>query len=564
MKQAIRLVLTIAIVLATSIGCGPQSKAIPERRPRPVVVNVLTKTAPPDTSLISASVGSWKTEQIGFEVGGRVEFIAEPSKEVEGKVLDKFGDPLADGTPIGRLENERYSLQVSRAEADVTRAEQDLLVAQTELKESIPAQIAAAEASQILAKTEYERSQALFDKQAGAQGDVDRDKANYQNAISQLKQLEAAKKSQAVKIQSLHNAVLQAQQNLRDAKRNLEDCTLYSSFDGQIANVSVVPGSVVTAGQPVATIQMMNPIKVELEVSAEHSRHLQRTQRLPVQVTMPDGSTQQEQGFLHWVDPVADELTRTFTVTLLVINKKLTTVELDSSVPTTEDIWRLDFEFLPRAIEGMLFVEEQALMQDDEGYYLWQVTNATTETPRSPEDGNLLKVRKLRVALGASNVTYLGNWIFQQVTTDDPEFDPKRHMVVGKLNFAEGAPDDWDGDTVMLDAGGQWMLRPGDLVKVDLRAGGAPDGFFVPMDAILREKEQTFIFTIEALSEKTIARKTPIALAGQAETGGTSGMRRITPVASDSLEGIRYVTKGAHYLIDGEAVNPIPHSETSR
>ena len=552
------------IISLLGIGCGPSNVVVPERRPRPVIVDTLRKRPPPAAAFVSASVGSWKTEQIGFEVGGRVEFVVEPNTEIEGKVLDKDGNPIIEGTPIARLENERYALAVARAKADVTRATQNLRVAETELSESIPAQIAAAVASQTLAETEFERSRALFAQKAGAQGDIDRDQANYQNAISQVKQLEATQKSQEAQVESLRNAILQAGQNLRDAERNLEDCTLYSSFRGQIADVAVVPGSVVAAGQPVATIQMMNPIKLELEVSARDSRRLERTERLPVHFTMPDGTVKTEKGFLYRVDPVADARTRTFTVTLLVMNQKLTTTEIESAVARTKDVWRLDFEFLPGAQDGMLFIEEEALLHDSDGFYVWQVTNVTIDTRRTTNDSHVYKVRKLRVKPEEMKIPFLGNWVFQQISTDDAEFDPKRNLVVGKLLVADGEPSDWSGDTVLVDAGGQWMLRPGDLVKVDISSAGTNAGYYVPMSAIAREMNQSFLFALDVVEGKPIAKRLPIRLDTAAPQTTTSSLCRIEPLEATPLDGLQYVTEGAHYLVDGEEVNPVPLSEAVR
>ena len=234
--------------------------------------------------MVSASVGSWKTEQIGFEVGGRIEWVAEPNTDIEGRVVDAEDKLLVPGTPVARIDNERYRLQVETAKAEVDRATQNVAAALIELEKSMPSQMRAAEAEKKLAQSEYERSQRLFEQNAGAASDVDRDEANYQTAVSRIEQLRAATKAKEAEIRSLKLQVEKAQQALRDAERSLEDCTLYSSFRGQIAQVSVVPGSVVSTGQPVATIQMMDPIKIEVEVSAEDSRRLRRRQRLAVRV----------------------------------------------------------------------------------------------------------------------------------------------------------------------------------------------------------------------------------------------------------------------------------------
>ena len=555
MKQSHRVRLTFLTTLAIFIGCGTPTESVPERRPRPVVVAELSSGQPPGASLATASVGSWKTEQIGFEVSGRVEFVVEPNTEVESKVLDENGKPIFEVEPIARLESERYDLQVARAKADVTRATQELAAAETELNVSIPAQIRAADASRILAQTELDRSEALFARRAGAEADVDRTRANFESATSQLTQLDAALKAQKAKVESLKSGVLQAEQNFRDAERNLQDCTLFASFRGQIADVSVVPGSVVTAGQPIATIQMMNPIKIELEVSAEESRQLQRTERLPLY--RMDGTMYDEMAFLYRVDPVADSLTRTFTVTMLVLNKKLLDEESKQDVATTDDIWRLDFEFLPGAGDGRLFVEEQAMHRDEVGHYVWMITNATVDTRRTTDDSRAFKVRKMRVTPGKLRVQFLGNWFFREVATEDPDFDPAKNFVAGRLKVSEGEPSEWNGDTLMLDSGGQWMLRPGDLVKVDLTAGDQVVGYYVPMDAICRQGSQTFLFAVEESNGETIVKKLPINVVSETKLRATSSLRRIEPVGSGSLEGIRYVTEGAHYLIDGEPVNVI-------
>lgn len=542
-------------------GCGGHEEDIPERRPRPVLVNQLKKQNPPHASLVSASVGSWKTEQIGFEVGGRVEFVVEPSTKIEGRIYDKEGELILEGTPIGRLESERYQLQVARAQAEVTRAEQNLLAGQTELEENLPAQIASATASRDLAKTEFERSEQLFARNAGSQSEVERDRANYDSAEAQLRQLDAATKAKAAEIVSLRNGVLQAKQNLRDAQRDLEDCTLYSSYGGQIADISVVPGSVVAAGQAVATLQMMNPIKVELEVSAEDSRRLQQRERLPVIVTLPDGTQATHEGYLYLIDPVADSLTRTFTVTLLVMNQKLADSAVDGRVATTSDIWRLDYKFLPSPDKNLLFVEEKALLEDADGAYLWMITNMMIGEEDRPNNDPLLKVRKLRVTPGDLKIPFLGNWVFQQVDINDTNFDPEKNMVIGELNVTEGEPSDWNGDTVARSSGGQWMLRPGDLVRVDLAGGNGTEGYYVPMNAISRKGGESSIFIVEESNGEMLAKRCPVKLPSESQFATTSSLRKIEPVEPGSLEGVNYVVQGTHYLIDGEAVKVLQTTE---
>ena len=450
MNHPVRNVVLLSLLLLTT-GCNRNAKTIPEKSPRPVRVETLRLKPPPENALVTASVASWKTEQIGFEVGGRVEWVAEPNTNIEGRVWsvetdgEKPADPDSDvdpnvdvadsltpvrnervliieGTPVARIESERFSLQVESARAEVERATQAINAAKIELEKSLPSQQRAAEAEKKLAKTEFDRSRRLFDQDAGSQADVDRDEANYQNAVSRIEQLDATEKAKLAELQSLQSQLLQARQSLRDAERSLEDCTLYSSFRGQIADVSVVPGSVVAAGNPVATVQMMDPIKLELEVSAEKSRKLRKRQRFPVWVTLADGSQEIHDGFLYLIDSIADPQTRTFTLTLLLLNKSTDSDNLSPDIPRTDQSWRLDFSFLPGAEEGMLWASEDAIHEDEQGAYLWRIDNLN-QHQTLPKD-RLLEVSKMRIRRGPSTIPFLGNWVFQQVILLDDSFDP--------------------------------------------------------------------------------------------------------------------------------------------
>lgn len=563
------LILTVCLGMAGISGCDSQQQAPPEKKPRPVEVRRLQLQSPPDASLVTASVASWKTEQIGFEVSGRVEWVIEPNEEVEGRVEDLNGNLIIEGTPVARIENERYRLQVETARADVARANQSIKAATIELEKSLPAQIRSAQAEQNLALTEFNRSKKLFEKSAGSESEVDRDEAQYQTTVANVEQLEASLNAKEAELESLQSALLQAQQALQDAERNLKDCTLYSSFRGQIADVAVVPGSVVSVGQPVATVQMMDPIKVEVEVSAADSRRLQRRERVPVMVTQPDGTVVEEDGFLYLVDPVADPATRTYTVTLLVLNRKLSTAPFseNTQVARTDQTWRLDFQFLPGAEDGMLFVAEDAMLKDKDGYYVWKVENAVTHEPLPPD--RLLKVRKLRIQPGPVKLPFLGNWVFQQVEVSDPEFDPEKHLIAGRLEVTEedgstGVPEEWNGDTILLDHGSQWMLRPGDLVRVNLSASESSPGYYVPMDAIVHDAGKTYLFEVEQSGDAATVRRREITTAAPAINSVTSSLRNILPASEESLDGLSYVTRGAHYLNDGEPVRVIRKPEAVR
>ena len=238
--------------------------------------------APPARGLVSAVVASWKIEKVGAEVAGSIDWIVENNTEIQGRIQDDQGNVVIEGTPIAGLDQEKYILQLEAAAADVARAKNAIEAVQIEIEESIPSQIRAAEASNKRARQELDRSLHLIKKGAASGSDLSRDESNFANAQEGLKQLSSLMSAKKSDLESRQSNLLKAEKALRAAERDVEDCTLYASFSGQISRVLAVPKSVVAAGYPVAVLQMMDPIKVELEVAPEDSIQLQDRQRLAV------------------------------------------------------------------------------------------------------------------------------------------------------------------------------------------------------------------------------------------------------------------------------------------
>ncbi len=554
MKKQFLIAFTVASLLAT-FGCQPQqaeTKLEKKPKPRPVEVTLLAMSKQTSNTMLSAPVASWRRQEIGMEVGGRIEWVVEPNTDIEGRVRDLDGELISEGTPIARINSERYDLQVASQVSQVERAQQAINASRIQINETLKAQTDAAEAEKKRAQTEFERSKRLVGQDAGSQSDVDRDEAALSTAKAQIEQLKANTNAEKAELASLDAQLLQAEATLRDAQRNVKDCTLYSSFPGQIAEVYVVDGTVVTAGQAVATIQMMDPIKVEVEVSAEDSRRLRNRQRIPLLVTREDGKEEEHDGFLYLVDPVADPLTRTFTLTLLVMNQRLSDNDQQSDMPTTDQTWRLDFPFLPGASEGTLYASQDSIYEDELGHYVWRAVNMKVHAGL-PED-RILQVSKMRVELGDAKVPFLGNWIFQQIKLLDDRVDPKMTLIAARLLVPNGEPENWNGDTVLFQNKGQWMLRPGDLVKVDLADVARASGLYVPMDAIAYEDEKTFLFLLDE-SDSTVER---VEVQVELDAKQTSAMVAVSTIDSaTTIAGRKYVSRGAHFLIDGQEVRVV-------
>ncbi len=551
--------LVYVCVLTLCLGCKQTKVDVKkEKPPRPVEVAVLAMQAPQDRQTVTASASSWKSENIEFEVSGRIEWVIEPNANVEGRVVNAAGDVVIAGDPIARIESEKYRLQVEQAKAELSKAKQSVAAVTTEIEQSFPAQLSAANADLNLARIDLDRRVQLVQRKAGAQADADKASANYQNALSKIEQIKSSLKAKESELASLKLQIQIAEQALTESTRSLNNCVLYSSFRGQIADVSVVPGSFVGAGIPVAAVQMMNPIKVEFEVSADDSRRLRNRQNVSVQLNLDAGQTESVDGFLYLIDPIADPQTRTFTVTVLVKNENVSqdVESAGSEIPGIDQVWPMKYDFLPGAEQGMNFLAEEVILEDDLGHFVWKVDNLSLGQ-ELPAD-RVINVSKLRVEKGELQLPFLGNWLFRQVRVLDGLADIEKTLVAGKLSLPPEQANAWNGSQVRIESKRNWKIRPGDVVQVDLSAKSQAAGLFVPMDAIVHQGDKTFLVLLENENGQTATvANSEIKLLPRDKNQSTSSMREIESTSGQAILGRKYVTKGAHFLIQGQEVRVV-------
>jgi multidrug efflux pump subunit AcrA (membrane-fusion protein) len=243
-----------------------------------------------------------------------VEFVVEPETNFSEGVSNKENGVLAGGTELARLDPTRYALNVESVKAQIAAAEKQRQAAQIELDSVIPAQQQAAKAELELATIQVERNEKLVAQNAGSQGTLDVARAKLGEATAMISQLEATREAKRAEVASIDANIGQLQESLRHAQRDLANCQLRWSVPGQVAEVHVIPGSNVERGEPVLTVQMMHPIKVEFEVAGATARTLNHRDQVKIYVPQPDGSTIEQLAFIYMIDPIADPNTRTFTI----------------------------------------------------------------------------------------------------------------------------------------------------------------------------------------------------------------------------------------------------------
>ena len=361
---------------------------------------------------------------------------------------------------------------------------------------------------------------------------------------------------------SIEAQIDQLQNALSESERNLKDCQLFSSFSGQVAAVHVTPGGYVNRGQAVVTVQMMDPIKVDFEVSAATARRMNYNDIIPVTVELRDGESHELKRLLYMIDPTANPATRTFTATVLLRNQlthsKVPADLANQPLARTEELARV-IRNAP-GFPGKLFVRVDAIQQDDEGPYVWKILNRNANTAVS-DASPVLQVQKVRVTVGETRVPFLQLWTFADVSfPDNDSFNSEEDLLAGPVILPEDSAGPWQGETILYDRP-RWLLRPGDLVSVDISGGQFPTGFYVPLDAIQESAGKYFIFTVQSSAEQgSQARRVEVRLRERLDT-----LQGVEAVGQPSLQpGTKVIAEGAHFLVDGEAVTIASETEVRR
>lgn len=542
------VVLTIALSLR---GCKGKVKDGETPRPRPVSVMELKETVPQRLDRISGTVASWKTEKIGFEVEGRVEYVIEPDTDIEARIQTVQGKPIGKPTLLASLVKEQYDIRVKSAEANLETSKRQKEATDIEANQVVPAEIAAATAEEKRAKDEFVRVEKAYKSGAVTESDLNTATAKRDTAVARVAQLKAKKKAKLAEVTSLSAQIQQAQQSLEEAKRNLRDCKLYSPFRGRVSAVHVIPGGYVKRGEPVLTVQMMVPIKVEFEVSAETDRRISYEDMIPVFVTDNNGRERQILGSVYQKSTTADPATRTYSITLLLQNELLTTPVpkslIGKSVVRTKKLWALEF---PSAdYPGHFAIDSKAVHRDKDGYYVWKVTNRTLQTS-SLETNPVLKVEKLRVEAVDYRVSLLGLFTLTAIRIKNgSQFRRETDLIAGEL-FPQKLAESFDGETILLDRSG-WMLRPGDVVSVDVSGRPQQRGFYVPINAIRELAGGKAIFVVEPVDGGgQVARRIDVRT-----FPGPGTLMGVAPLGQQKLKsGMQLIVEGVHFLTDGEAV----------
>lgn len=534
-------------VVLTATACKKEEAAPEAPRPRPVTVIELAEVDPTTDLQIMGSVESWKEQDVSFEVGGRVEFVVEGSTNLPG--IDLAGRSGAENV-LGRVDPQEYVIARDSAMAAVDVAAQKVRLAEIQRDQVIPADIRASEANRELAQAEFERYQQASSTNAVSKLDAIRKEAERDKAVAELDQASADLEAKKAEIDSLNAQLQEAKQALAQAQYDLDRCVVPAPFMGEISQVYVEAGGTVRPNDPVAHLVMMDPIKVDIALSAEMAAKVRASDRVRI---FPPGFDEPVVAWVYEKGTIADPATRTFRVSMMARNGKrkrgLAPGDPLLALPAVAQFMSLtarnadDLPTGPWGVEG-----NRALREDDTGWFVWG-SDEVSANGRLDERRPVLTLKKYRVVPSDEVFNVQGLYVFRML---EDVGELARDTII-----ALDVPDEFQEGEQVLVASDEWMLRPGQLVPVVLDADPPKPGLYVPMSAVMPTEQGAGItFVVDGET----ARRVPVRIVAtvgdrvRIESTSADGAARLVP-------GARLVVDYLHFLVDGESVRVVKTRE---
>lgn len=252
MNRKIIILLLAAIAVAAFLTFGPLSF----RQPRDE--GTLTLYGNVDIREVALS----------FRVGGRLAAVR----------FDE-GDAVAAGETVAVLDDRPYRDELAVAEARVARARAQLDRLESGFRpqeiQQARARVDEAEAAFDNAERELERKAGLVESGGSSQRELDQARARHEETAARLA---AAREALALaeegfrpeEIESGRADLALAQARLQQIETTLADTSLAAPDSGVILTRVLEPGSMVSAGAPVYTLSLSDPVYVRAYVSEPH------------------------------------------------------------------------------------------------------------------------------------------------------------------------------------------------------------------------------------------------------------------------------------------------------
>ena len=219
--------------------------------------------------------------------------LVDVAPEINGRLTDVLvheGQSVHRGDALFLLDSTGEQVALSHAEAALTSAKAAWTATQAKYEKSVngnrPEEIKAAEATvkrfqneEDLTKLELDRMQQLvkdnaipLDKLDRAKTTLESARQSKENAAQNLALLQEGSRKEDIDsvkadVELAKSRVAEAEAVLRNAKRDMELCSVQAAFDGAVVRRWLDPGAMVMPGQPV--VSMFDPATLRVDANIE-------------------------------------------------------------------------------------------------------------------------------------------------------------------------------------------------------------------------------------------------------------------------------------------------------
>ncbi len=314
-----RLVLLALLACPCLAGCNRQQEAPPPAAPPEVAVVTVEPQPVVLTSELPGRTAGYLVAEIRPQVNGLLQ-----------KRLFPEGSDVKAGDVLYQIDPAPYQAAYENAVAVHNSAQQTAQRATAELAAS-KAGLERHEAVLKLAITNRDRNEKLIKTDAVSQAELEQSVADVAVANAGLEVGKATVKSAAEAVEVAEAAIQQAAAAVETARINLGYTKIIAPISGRIGRSEVTEGAIVTAYQPtpLATIQQLDPIFVDVPQSTAQLNHLKRSLNNgslkdngtdKVKIVLEDGTAYSQEGSLKFRDVTVDPTTGSVKLRIVVPN----------------------------------------------------------------------------------------------------------------------------------------------------------------------------------------------------------------------------------------------------
>jgi HlyD family secretion protein len=272
-KKTIWITISSILVLlvAYNIFFGDKSSKLNVEREK-ITIESITQSEFKDYIAQIGTVEPIKTIYLDAIEGGRVE-----------EILIDEGNMVKKGDVILRLSNTNLILEISNNEAGVSRAINEFENTKINLElNTINRKQTLIETERLLKMRErqYEYNKKMLKDEHISQEEYDQSYEQYYATKQQFMLLKEALKNDSiyrkVQLKSMDNQIKNMQENLKIIQGRMENLKVKAPVDGELANLNPEIGEVISYGNRIGTINILDNYKLRVEIDEHYIARVRR------------------------------------------------------------------------------------------------------------------------------------------------------------------------------------------------------------------------------------------------------------------------------------------------